>query len=305
MSYPEDTDFPPPPSGRTGWPWTDISPQLPNTMPDGSPWARISIVTPSYNQSQFIEETIRSVLLQGYPNLEYIIMDGGSTDNSVEIIRKYEPWLTYWVSKTDRGQTHAINKGLERSTGQICSWLNSDDTLLPGVLPKVIGSMRAESGIRIIFASAYYTDEAGRITGVYRGFPLPAGQRRMTYWRRWAVPQPTLFFERKLLSEYGFLDEDYHFSMDYEWMIRVSQRIMPICIPDVIATYRIHQSSKTGNWQQNKHLFHAECARINNTFAPFPRVAFWTLSVDRLLFTSEHWLLRSLRRIRDWSVQKS
>ena len=96
---------------------------MPPVRPDGSAWPRISIVTPSYNQGQFIEETIRSILLQGYPDLEYIIIDGGSTDQSVEIIRKYEPWLTYWVSEKDRGQSHAINKGFERASGEIRGYI--------------------------------------------------------------------------------------------------------------------------------------------------------------------------------------
>src|SRR5215469_2917833 len=111
-------DLPPPPAGHTGWPWTIESMPSPPARTDGSPWPTISIVTPSYNQGQFIEETIRSVLLQGYPALEYIIIDGGSTDQSVEIIKKYEPWLTYWISESDRGQSHAINKGFKRATGE-------------------------------------------------------------------------------------------------------------------------------------------------------------------------------------------
>src|SRR5262245_23266161 len=100
--------LPPPPPSKTGWPWTEESPPLPETMPDGSPWPRLSIVTPSYNQGQFIEATIRSVLLQGYPNLEYVVIDGASTDNSVGIIKQYEKWLTYWVSEPDSGQSCAI-----------------------------------------------------------------------------------------------------------------------------------------------------------------------------------------------------
>ena len=103
-------DLPTPPEDKTGWPWTEQTEVFPDKMPDGSDWPRISIVTPSYNQGQFIEETIRSILLQGYPNLEYIIIDGGSNDNSVEIIKKYEHYLSYWISESDRGQSHAINK---------------------------------------------------------------------------------------------------------------------------------------------------------------------------------------------------
>ena len=117
MRCPTINELPSPPPGKRGWPWTEDSPQLPDTMPDGSPWPKISIVTPSLNQGPFIEETIRSVLLQGYPNLEYIIMDGGSTDESIEIIKKYEPWLAYWESEPDRGQSHAINKGFQRASG--------------------------------------------------------------------------------------------------------------------------------------------------------------------------------------------
>lgn len=124
-------ELPNPHPNKTGWPWTEETPFLPPTAPNGSSWPKISIVTPSYNQGQFIEETIRSVLLQNYPNLEYIIMDGGSTDNSVEIIKKYEPWLTYWVSEKDDGQSDAINKGMKRANGEIAGWMNSDDLFLP------------------------------------------------------------------------------------------------------------------------------------------------------------------------------
>jgi cellulose synthase/poly-beta-1,6-N-acetylglucosamine synthase-like glycosyltransferase len=127
MRCPTLNELTSPPADKTGWPWTEESPLLPDKMEGDCDWPKISIVTPSYNQGRFIEETIRSVLLQGYPNLEYIIIDGGSTDNSVEIINKYEPWLTYWVSEPDRGQSHGINKGFEKATCEVFGWLNSDD----------------------------------------------------------------------------------------------------------------------------------------------------------------------------------
>lgn len=137
-------ELPPPPSGRYGWPWTEENPRLPDTMPNGSSWPRVSIVTPSYNQAHFLEETIRSVLLQGYPNLEYIIMDGGSTDGSVDIIHKYEPWLAYWFSGKDQGQSHAINKGWAHSTGDYMAWLNSDDVYLPKSVVRAVNALQAK-----------------------------------------------------------------------------------------------------------------------------------------------------------------
>ncbi|HVO66106.1 MAG TPA: glycosyltransferase family 2 protein [Syntrophales bacterium] len=129
--------FPPAPATKIGWPWPEDSGPMPPLALNGKPWPKISIVTPSYNQGQFIEETIRSVLLQGYPNLEYIIIDGGSSDNSVDIIKKYEPWLSYWVSEPDKGQSHAINKGFKLATGEIYAWINSDDYYLHGAFAVV------------------------------------------------------------------------------------------------------------------------------------------------------------------------
>src|ERR1700750_2702693 len=128
MRCPSLDELPPPPPGKTGWPWTEAGRSV-EDFADHSHWPRITIITPSYNQGHFLEETMRSVLLQGYPDLEYLVIDGGSTDNSVALIRKYEAWLAYWTSEADRGQAHAINKGLERVTGSLWGWINSDDLL--------------------------------------------------------------------------------------------------------------------------------------------------------------------------------
>src|SRR5215831_2991084 len=124
MRSPTLAELPPSPPTKTGWPWTVETPLLPSLRADGTSWPRVSVVTPSYNQGQFIEETIRSVLLQGYPDLEFIIIDGGSSDQTLDIIRKYARWLAYWISEKDRGQSDAINKGFSKSTGRILNWLN-------------------------------------------------------------------------------------------------------------------------------------------------------------------------------------
>jgi len=145
------------------WPMTlpgEIS--VPGPPPDQS-WPKISIVTPSFNQGTYLEKTIRSVLLQGYPNLEYIIIDGGSTDQSVEIIKKYESWVDFWVSEEDRGQSHAINKGLEKATGELLGWLNSDDYFLPDALFKLARSYLEDSSVGAIYGQGHMVDEKGII----------------------------------------------------------------------------------------------------------------------------------------------
>ncbi|MCH8077935.1 MAG: glycosyltransferase [SAR324 cluster bacterium] len=124
MQSPTLQELPPPPPDKVGWPWTEGSALQPAATPGGDDWPMISIVTPSFNQGQFIEETIRSVLLQGYPNIEYLILDGGSTDETVDIIRKYEPWVSYWVSEPGDGQSDAIDQGWARSSGEILELLN-------------------------------------------------------------------------------------------------------------------------------------------------------------------------------------
>lgn len=146
MPCPQPKDLPPPREGRRDWPWSRRPPSLPDRTRGGGAWPRVSIVTPSYNQGRFLEETIRSVLLQGYPDLEYIVMDGGSEDESVDIIRKYAPWISHWESGKDRGQSHAINKGLACATGEVFAFLNSDDIYLPGALATVGQWWASEGG---------------------------------------------------------------------------------------------------------------------------------------------------------------
>lgn len=243
-------ELPPPPPGKSGWPWTEESGQLPDLSgaegPDGSPWPSISIVTPSYNQGQFIEETIRSVLLQGYPNLEYIVIDGSSTDESVQIIKKYAPWLKYWISEPDRGQSHAINKGLKHCSGDIFNWINSDDLLTPGALHAVAMAWR-KTPQTIVAGAAINFDENG-LEDLHS--PNAISLQNFVNWRKaresgWMWQQPSTFLPGADVRKIGGVREDMRFSMDHFLMIDLLQLCNVVYVPDVLARFRLHSDSKT------------------------------------------------------------
>lgn len=211
-------------------------------MPDGSPWPRVSIVTPSFNQGQFIEETIRSVLLQGYPNLEYIIIDGGSNDGSVEIIRKYEPWLAYWISEPDRGQAHAINKGFAHATGDWIAWLNSDDVYCPGAVQTQVGYLLAHPDVDVVYGDCRYVNQSGE--AVRYAYSRPFDFLELL---RFTIPyQPTLFMRRSVVTRTGWLDCSFHHAVDSEYWLRLHSNGARFAYnPRLIAIYRLHSSSKT------------------------------------------------------------
>lgn len=273
-------ELPPPPAGRSGWPWTEV-PEAP--LVEGE-WPKVSIVTASLNQGAFIEETLRSVLLQGYPNLEYIVMDGGSTDHTIEVLHRYSPWLTHWTSEPDRGQSHAVNRGWARATGRIWAWLNSDDVYLPGAIARAVHALVSAPEVDLVYGSAVFVDEEGRDLGPYPGRPVARGWRGLAFWKGWDVPQPTVFFRRELVEAVGGLDEGLHYGMDYEWIQRSLAQRRIQCLPDTLAEYRMHAKSKTGDWHSNKHLFFRELARVNRRFAPWWRPSSWPLWAGWLRF---------------------
>lgn len=239
MRCPALNELPPPAVTKVGWPWTETSARMPEMMTDGNPSPRISIVTPSYNQGQFIEECIRSVLLQGYPNLEYIMIDGGSTDGSVEIIRKYEPWLAFWTSEPDAGQSEAINKGLARATGEWVAWINSDDRYLPNAFARVADVSARSPTIGLIFGDMELVlDRGAHIIG-YSTVP-----ERML--EELAFPfQPTCFFRRSVLKKVGVLDPSLHYVMDADLLLRVMTNTDWLYIPAALASFRIQGNTKT------------------------------------------------------------
>lgn len=241
--------LPPPPPGKTGWPWTEETPQLPDTMPsalcflpDGRAWPKISIVTPSYNQGQFIEETIRSVLLQGYPNLEYIIIDGGSSDNSVEIIKKYEPWLAYWVSEPDNGQSDAINTGWKQSSGNIVAYLNSDDLYTRGAIAEAIKHLKSVPDCAVVHGQTMLTDDKGNDLYIWGGpFDIFNAINCNN-----TIAQASVFIRRKALTDVGFLDTNLHLAMDYDLWIRIGVRHSFYFVPSIWSKFRHHNESKSG-----------------------------------------------------------
>jgi glycosyltransferase involved in cell wall biosynthesis len=242
MRCPELNELPIPEAAKTAWPWTEESRQLPEVMPGGNQWPKISIVTPSYNQGEFIEETIRSVVLQGYPNLEYIIIDGGSTDNSVEIIRKYEPWVSYWVSEKDRGQSDAINKGWERSSGEIVAYLNSDDLYTPGVLAEVAELFRKHTECAVIHGQTVITDIEGNEMGV---FGLPFDVTSSVDGCNDSVAQPSAFIRRKALLDVGDMDLKLRRAMDYDLWLRLRIKYPFEYVPRIWSRFRYHPKSKS------------------------------------------------------------
>jgi glycosyltransferase involved in cell wall biosynthesis len=202
----------------------------------------VSIITPCYNHARFLEAAIRSVLNQDYPRIEYFLVDGGSTDGSVDIIKKYADRLAWWVSEADRGQTDAINKGFARARGEIFAWLNSDDTYEPGAIAEAVTFLQSSPEAGLVYGDANFIDETGRVTGRF-----PAAQTDFRRLRRGYVhiPQQASFFRANLWKKVGPLDPSFFFAMDYDLWVRLA-RLTPLqYVPRTWANFRLHTAGKT------------------------------------------------------------
>ncbi|MBU2623744.1 MAG: glycosyltransferase [Proteobacteria bacterium] len=269
MRCPTLKDLPPPPSGKTGWPWTEESPQLPNTTPGGDPWPKISIVTPSFNQSAYLEATIRSVLLQGYPNLEYIIMDAGSSDNSLSIIKKYEPWLTFWTSKKDKGQSDGINNGFKQATGVLVNWLNSDDQYLPGALFKVaIAYLNSGHTDCAVVGKCHWVNTKGRV--LYEQLPNKLDQLAVAACGENWIPQPSGFFTREAFWKAGGLQLDLHHAMDFDLYVKLAKEVPFVRIDDCLALALAHPDAKT-KAQREKMFAEVRIIQFRNGYESLAR----------------------------------
>ena len=200
----------------------------------------VSIVTPSFNQAQYLEQTLRSVLEQDYPRIEYIVIDGASTDGSVELIKKWEDRLAYWVSEKDSGQAEAVNKGLARATGDIIAWINSDDFYYPGAIASAVKAFDAHPEAGLVYGDTVAVDEKGE----FIHFPKYAQWGLEDLLTFNIIGQPAVFMRRGVLLKAGFLDPSFHYLLDHQLWIRMASHAPMVYIPERWAAGRFHESAK-------------------------------------------------------------
>jgi glycosyltransferase involved in cell wall biosynthesis len=234
--------LPDPPPGRSGWPWQ--SAPLPKSESSVA-GPLVSIVTPSFNQAAFLEETIRSVLLQDYPNLEYIVVDGGSTDGSVDIIRRYESHLAFWVSEPDQGAADALRKGFGRARGEVLAWLNTDDVYRPGVIRKAAERFRDDPNCGVLYGDTYWIDPESRVLGERRQTRfLPRGY----LYGGADLQQPSTLWRRSAYEAAGGIDASFRFAFDTDLFCRfVRDGVRFEHVREFFASFRIHPASKSSN----------------------------------------------------------
>jgi len=206
---------------------------------------KISVVIPSFNQAPFLERAIQSVIAQNYPNIEIMVVDGGSTDGSQKIIRKLSHYLTWWCSEPDRGQAHALNKGFVHANGEIMAWLNSDDCLVPGVMARVADYFTLRHDVEVVYGHRIMIDERGKEIGRWI---LPRHSSRVLNWADF-IPQETLFWRRTLWDRIGGkLNEEFRFAMDWELLLRFQDSgAEMVRLPFFIGLFRVHEGQKTSS----------------------------------------------------------
>ena len=203
---------------------------------------KVSIIIPSFNQGQFLEASIRSALEQDYPNIEYIVVDGGSKDQSMEIIKKYQDRLTWWVSEKDKGHADALNKGFSHATGEILAWLNSDDVYFPNAVSEAVAILKSHPEVGMVYGDADLIDDAGETIGKF-------GSKQTSYQQMLRgsvhIPQATTFFRADLWRQVGPLDLSLFFSFDYDLWVRLAKVSQVLYVPKRWAKFRIHDAGKT------------------------------------------------------------
>ena len=271
MRCPTLSELPNPPIGLTGWPWTVEGARVPDSMEDGTRWPLISIVTPSYNQGEYLEATIRSILLQGYPNLEYVVMDGGSTDDSLAIIRKYSPWLAHWESGPDGGQYAAVQKGFEHSGGDIMAWLNSDDMYFQWTLHRVAELFSAFARVR--WLSTAMPCQIVAEDGLFTFQQIPDYSRRAFYSQNFTgrtpfITQEACFWRKDLWNETNArFDQTLNYAGDLDLWARFWQKTNLYTVNIPLGMFRYHAGQKTVFME----LYKQEARSVlRNYHRPFP-----------------------------------
>jgi glycosyltransferase involved in cell wall biosynthesis len=240
---------------------------------------KISVITPSYNQGEYIEYTIKSVLNQEYPNLEYIIIDGGSSDNTLDIIKKYEKNISYWVSEKDNGQTHAINKGLKKATGEIIGWINSDDVYLNNCLYEAVEYFNQNPTIDIIFSDYIYIDADDKI--IKRRKEIPFNYDIYLWTGDCYHANCAGFFKKSIFDKIGYLDETLHYGMDFEFYLRAGKAGIKIGHKrGYWGAYRLHSKSKSMSAVKNMKK---EGVLIVSKYLPH-NTSFFTLQYKKFIF---------------------
>jgi len=227
-------------------------------------YPKISIVTPSYNFAKYIEDCINSVLEQNYPNFEHIIIDGGSTDGTVEILKKY-PHLK-WISEPDEGQTDAINKGFKMITGDIIAWLNADDYYHPNIFYK-IADIFNKTNIKWIYGNSEFVDKYGNLLCKKKALPYSKTVLKIG---GFLIHQPSVFLKREILNEIGYPDKNFHGVMDIEWFNRIANKYDPLPINIYFSSFRWHESSKSSSPKNSKHFYRSLQERIYVTKRNYP-----------------------------------
>ena len=202
----------------------------------------VSIITPSFNQAQYLEATMRSVLDQDYEPIEYIVVDGGSTDGSVEIIKKYADRLAWWVSEKDQGQTSALNKGFALASGDILAWLNSDDTYEPGAITEAVQYLKTHPETGLLYGDANFINAQGEVIGKFPSRQTDYHRLRQGYVH---VSQQASFFRADLWRQVGPLDPSFYFAMDYDLWVRLAALAPVVYLPRLWANFRLHGDAKT------------------------------------------------------------
>lgn len=257
---------------------------------------KISIVIPTYNQADFIEETILSIINQDYKNIELIIYDGGSTDNTIEILKKYDKYITFWKSERDKGQTHAINKGFEKCTGEIIAWINSDDFYVENTFSKINDFFEKNKAAMWVAGNVLFMNTKNVI--YIRKHPNT--NRLLEKFGMMSVYQPSVFLRRAVLSNVGYLNQDFHMPMDMEWYCRIAKNYKLYTLDFDFSVFRWQPESKSiagkGTERHNRYLYE-KLQIIKISFPVFQRLFDKYPNLTLIIFSKIGSTLRFIRRL--------